>query len=67
MVNPRVSQARLRAAIDALERCGARRIVENRIEELVSGAQLALRAGRIGREATALLEGAACALTERGD
>ena len=63
--NPRAGQTRLLAAIEVLDRCGARRAVEQRIEELVGHARLALRAGRIRSEPRALLEGAAVALTDR--
>jgi geranylgeranyl diphosphate synthase type I len=63
--NAHASQAKLSAAAQVLERCGARKVVEDRIEELLGRARLALRAGRIKPEATALLEGAAQALTDR--
>jgi len=61
----RASSAQLTAAIDVLERCGARAAVERRIEELVATARLALRAGRLGADARSLLEGAVVTLTER--
>jgi len=63
---PRASDAKIRAAIGVLERSGAKAAVEARIADLVTSAEVALRAGRIPADASALLRGAAHALTERG-
>ncbi len=63
--NAKAKTSDLRKAIDVLERCGARGIVEERIDELVSAALAALRAGRLPPEAASLLEGASRALTSR--
>jgi geranylgeranyl diphosphate synthase type I len=63
---PRASDAKVRAAIGVLERSGAKAAVEARIADLVTSAEVALRAGRIPADASALLRGAAHALTERG-
>ncbi len=52
-------------ALGVLEHSGARAAVERRIEELLSTALLALRAGRLSTEGVTLLEGAARALTMR--
>ncbi len=63
--NSRASAARLRQAVEVLERSGARQAVEERIEELVAQAQQALDAGRLSPDGRALLEGAAHVLTAR--
>jgi geranylgeranyl diphosphate synthase type I len=55
----------LRRGIQLLEDCGARQIVETRIDELVETALSALRAGRITAQGAGLLEGAARALAAR--
>jgi geranylgeranyl diphosphate synthase, type I len=52
-------------AVEVLERSGARRIVEARIDELVERALAGLHTGRITPEGLGLLEGAASALTAR--
>jgi geranylgeranyl diphosphate synthase type I len=59
------TEAELRRAIDVLESSGARALVERRIGELVESALAALHAGRLEPDGTALLEGAARALTSR--
>ena len=59
------SESRVRQAIEVLERCGARRVVEARIDELVAEAQQALDTGRLSLDGKALLEGAAHVLTAR--
>jgi len=63
--NARATDAELRQAVDVIERCGARALVEQRIEELTSSALGALRAGRLPPDGVALLEGAARVLTLR--
>jgi geranylgeranyl diphosphate synthase, type I len=63
--NPHASQSDVKQAIEVLERSGARAAVEARIEELVSSALLALRAGRLSQTGITLLEGAARVLTLR--
>jgi geranylgeranyl diphosphate synthase type I len=61
----RATDADLRKAMLLLESCGARELVESRIEELVGTAVSALRAGRITQQGMDLLEGAARALAAR--
>jgi len=63
--NARASEERVKQAIDVLERCGARRAVEARIDELVTEARVALEDGRLSPSGRALLEGAAHVLTAR--
>jgi geranylgeranyl diphosphate synthase, type I len=65
--NSRASEAQLARAVEVIDRCGARAAIEARIEELAQSALMALRAGRLTPEATALLEGAARALAHRGN
>jgi geranylgeranyl diphosphate synthase, type I len=64
--NPRASNAQIGRAVEVIERCGARAAIEARIDELASSSLVALRAGGLSPEATALLEGAARALSQRG-
>ena len=64
--NARASDAQIARAVEVIERSGARAAVEARIDELAQSALLALSAGRLTPEGTALLEGAARALTFRG-
>ena len=64
--NARASDAQVKSAVDVIERSGARAAVEARIDQHVQSALVALRAGRLTPEGTALLEGAARALTQRG-
>jgi geranylgeranyl diphosphate synthase type I len=59
------SNAEVEAAIEALERCGARRAVEQRLEALAAEACGALGGGTFDAEGARLLEGAAWALTAR--
>jgi geranylgeranyl diphosphate synthase type I len=63
--NAKASHAQLEKAVQVLERCGARATVEARIETLVAEALAALRAGRITKQGTGLLEGAARTLAAR--
>jgi geranylgeranyl diphosphate synthase type I len=63
--NRRATDAELRKGMALVERCGARELVEARIEELVGTALSALRAGRITPQGAELLEGAARALAAR--
>ncbi|HEU4412182.1 MAG TPA: polyprenyl synthetase family protein [Polyangiaceae bacterium] len=58
-------EGEVEAAIEALERCGARRAVEGRLETLVAEACRALRSDALDGEGARLLEGAALALTAR--
>lgn len=62
--NPRASERALRQAVEAIERSGAREIVERRIDELVQ-ASLGELDGAVSKQGRALLEGAARALTAR--
>jgi geranylgeranyl diphosphate synthase type I len=64
--NARASDDQVRLAVEIIARSGARAAVEARIDELVKSALVALSAGRLTPEGTALLEGAARALTQRG-
>jgi geranylgeranyl diphosphate synthase type I len=64
--NARASDDQIGQAVEVIARSGARAAVEARIDELVKSALVALRAGRLTPEGTALLEGAARALTQRG-
>lgn len=61
----RATDAELRAAVEVIERSGARALVEQRIDELVASALGALRAGRLPADGAELLEGAARVLTLR--
>lgn len=63
--NARATDAELRAAVEVIERSGARALVEQRIDELVASALGALRAGRLPADGAELLEGAARVLTLR--
>lgn len=63
--NARASEKTVRLALEALERTGARAVVEARIEALVAEARLSLKAGRLSPAGRALLEGAADVLTAR--
>jgi geranylgeranyl diphosphate synthase type I len=62
--NARASQAQVKKALDVLERSGARKKTEERIEELLAEGLGALGTG-VSRQARELLEGAALALTAR--
>lgn len=63
--NARATDAQVRRAVAVLERSGARRVIEARIDELLGHALVALEAGRITPEGKGLLVGAARALTAR--
>ncbi len=63
--NVKAKDSDVKRAVDVLERSGARRAVETRIDELLASALGALRGGRLTRDGAALLEGAASAMTER--
>jgi geranylgeranyl diphosphate synthase type I len=63
--NPRASERQLGRAAEALERCGARRLVQARIEELCQSAESALDTPRIRAPGRELLSGALRALTQR--
>ena len=63
--SPRVSDAKVRRAMDVIESCGARQRVEMRIEELVAEATMALANSQFTPSGRALLEGAAEVLTAR--
>ncbi|HTQ07357.1 MAG TPA: polyprenyl synthetase family protein [Polyangiaceae bacterium] len=62
--NARASDAQIKRALEVIERTGARRRTEERIEELLGQGLAALDAG-VTRQARELLEGAALALTSR--
>jgi geranylgeranyl diphosphate synthase type I len=62
--NARASEATVKKALLVLERSGARKRTEMRIEELLAEGLGALRTG-VSRQARELLEGAALALTAR--
>ncbi|HSU40427.1 MAG TPA: polyprenyl synthetase family protein [Polyangiaceae bacterium] len=62
--NARASEAQVKRALDVLERSGARKKTEDRIEELLAEGLGSLRKG-ISSQARELLEGAALALTAR--
>jgi geranylgeranyl diphosphate synthase, type I len=62
--NTRASAAQIKRALDVIERTGARRKTEQRVEELLQQGLAALGAG-VTRQARELLEGAALALTSR--
>jgi geranylgeranyl diphosphate synthase type I len=64
--NAKASDAQVAGAVEVLSRSGARAAVEARIDELAQSALIALSAGRLTPEGSALLEGAARALTHRG-
>lgn len=62
--NARASAAQIKRALEVVERTGARRKTEERIEELLRQGLAALD-GTVTRQARELLEGAALALTSR--
>jgi geranylgeranyl diphosphate synthase, type I len=64
--NRRASEGQLARAIEVIERSEARAAIEARIDELAQSSLVALRAGGLTPDATALLEGAARALAHRG-
>lgn len=64
--NRRASDAQVARAVEVIERSGAKAAVEARIDELTQSALVALSAGRLTPDGSALLEGAARALTRRG-
>jgi geranylgeranyl diphosphate synthase type I len=63
--NSRASAAALRAAVGVLESCGARRVVEERIQELTTRALEALSSASLPESRHRLLKGAIEALTDR--
>jgi geranylgeranyl diphosphate synthase type I len=65
VANPRASDVQLRRAVEVLESCGARAVIEARIENLGEQALLALKTGPITTAGRELLEGAIKALTSR--
>ncbi len=62
--NPRATELEIRRALDVLERSGARKKTEARIETLLGEGLAALERG-VSRRGRELLEGAALALTSR--
>lgn len=63
--NPRASDRQITRATEALERSGARRLVQARIEELCRAAEGALDTPRLRAPGRELLSGALRALTQR--
>ena len=61
----RATEKQLRLAADALERCGAKRAVEKRIDDLAAQALAAVTEGRLSDSRRKLLIGAVDALTDR--
>jgi geranylgeranyl diphosphate synthase type I len=65
--NPRASDRQIARATEALEHCGAQRLVQARIEELCRAAENALDTPRIRTPGRELLSGALRALTQRSN
>ncbi|MCB9588861.1 MAG: polyprenyl synthetase family protein [Polyangiaceae bacterium] len=63
--NPQATPADVARAIEVLEKCGARGVVENRIAELEAEARAVLQAGGMRRAGQELLSGAVTALAAR--